>query len=79
MQNDFITKLIDLKGIKVIKFRNRERRVRIHIELPIKEHTCPCCHSKTTRIHDYRYQLIKDIPFYSSFWGSIFYIKENYR
>lgn len=31
MQNDFITKLLDLKGVKVTKFRNRERRIRIHI------------------------------------------------
>lgn len=78
MQNDFITKLIDLKGIKVIKFRNRERRVRIHIELPIKEHTCPCCHSKTTRIHDYRYQLIKDIPFYYNKECYLYYRKRRY-
>ncbi len=31
MQNDFITKLIDLKRVKVTKFRNREHRIRIHI------------------------------------------------
>lgn len=64
MQNNFITKLIDLKGVKVTKFRNREHRIRIHIELPVREHTCPCCHSKTSKVHDYRFQLIKDIPIY---------------
>lgn len=64
MQNNFITNLLDLKGVKVIKFRNRKNRIRIHIELPIREHTCPCCHSKTSRVHDYRFQLIKDIPIY---------------
>lgn len=64
MQNNFITKLLDLKGVKITKFRNREHRIRIHIELPVKEHTCPCCHSKTSNIHDYRFQLIKDIPIY---------------
>ena len=25
-------------------------------------HTCPNCGSKTRRIHDYRYQIIKDLP-----------------
>lgn len=64
MQNNFITNLLDLKGVIVTKFRNRKNRFRIHIELPIREHTCPCCHSKTSRVHDYRFQLIKDIPIY---------------
>lgn len=64
MQNNFITNLLDLKGVKVTKFRNKKNHIKIHIELPIKEHTCPCCHSKTSNIHDYRFQLIKDIPIY---------------
>ena len=64
MQNNFITNLLDLKGVNVTKFRNRKNRLRIHIELPIKEHSCPCCHSKTSKVHDYRFQLIKDIPIY---------------
>jgi len=64
MQNNFITNLLDLKGVIVTKFRNRKNRIRIHIELPIRTHTCPCCHSKTSRVHDYRFQLVKDIPIY---------------
>lgn len=65
MQDNFITTLLDLKGVKVTKFRNRKNRFRIHIELPIREHSCPCCHSKTTKVHDYHLQLIKDIPIYN--------------
>lgn len=64
MQNNFITSLLDLKGVIVTKFRNRKNRIRIYIELPVKEHTCLCCHSKTSKVHDYRFQLIKDIPIY---------------
>lgn len=64
MQNNFITNLLDLKGVNIIKFRNRKNRIRIHIQLPIREHCCPCCHYKTSRVHDYRFQLIKDIPIY---------------
>lgn len=77
MQNNFITNLLDLKGVIVTQFRNRKNRIRIHIELPIKQHTCPCCHSKTSMIHDYRFQLIKDIPIYykNTF---IYYRKRRY-
>lgn len=77
MQNNFITNLLDLKGVIVTKFRNRKNRIRIHIELPVKEHICPCCHCKTSKIHDYRFQLIKDIPIYfkNTF---IFYRKRRY-
>ena len=32
--------------------------------MPVREHTCPCCHAKTLKVHDYRFQLIKDIPIY---------------
>lgn len=64
MPNNCITNLLDLKDVTVTKFRNRKNRIRIHIELPVKEHICPCCHSKTSKIHDYRFQLIKDIPIY---------------
>ena len=65
MQNNFITNLLDLKGVIVTKFRNRKNRFKIHIEFPVREHTCPCCHSKTTKVHDYHLQLIKDIPIYN--------------
>ena len=64
MHNNFITNLLYLKYVKVTKLRNRKNRIRIHIELPVREHTCPCCHAKTSKIHDYRFQLIKDIPIY---------------
>ena len=77
MHNNFITNLLDLKDVKVTKFRNRKNRIRIHIELPVREHTCPCCHAKTSKIHDYRFQLIKDIPIYykNTF---IYYRKRRY-
>ena len=62
MQNNFIRNLLDLKGVIVKKVRYKKNFVKIHIEMPVKEQTCPCCKSKTTKIKDYRYQLIKDLP-----------------
>lgn len=62
MQNNFIRNLLDLKGVIVKKVRYKKNFVKIHIEMPVKEQTCPCCKAKTTKIKDYRIQLIKDIP-----------------
>lgn len=62
MQNDFIRNLLDLKGVMVKKVRYKKNFVKIHIEMPVREQTCPCCKSKTTKIKDYRTQVIKDLP-----------------
>ena len=62
MQNNFIRNLLDLKGVIVKKVRYKKNFVKIHIEMPVREQTCPYCKHKTTKIKDYRYQLIKDIP-----------------
>ena len=62
MQNNFIRNLLDLKCIIVKKVRYKKNFVKIHIEMPVREQTCPCCKAKTTKIKDYRTQVIKDIP-----------------
>lgn len=62
MQHNFIRNLLDLKGVIVKKVRYKKNFVKIHIELPVREQTCPHCKSKTTKIKDYRTQIIKDIP-----------------
>ena len=78
MHNNFITNLLDLKEVIVTKCRNRKNLIRIHIELPIREQTCPCCRSITSRVHDYRFQLIKDIPFYYNKKVFLYYRKRRY-
>ena len=62
MQNNFIRNLLDLKGIIIKKVRYKKNFVKIHIEMPVREQTCPHCKTKTTKIRDYRVQVIKDIP-----------------
>ena len=62
MRNDFIRNLLDLKGVIVKKVRYKKNFVKIHIELPVREQTCPHCKAKTTKIKDYRIQIIKDVP-----------------
>ena len=62
MQHNFIRNLLDLKGVIVKKVRYKKNFVKIHIELPVREQTCPHCKAPTTKIKDYRTQIIKDIP-----------------
>lgn len=62
MRNDFIRNLLDLKGVIVKKVRYKKNFVKIHIELPVKKQKCPHCKAETTKIKDYRIQIIKDLP-----------------
>ena len=62
MQYNFITQLLNLKEIKVTKISHDDSSVRIYITTKPREHTCPNCGAKTSKIHDYREQVIKDLP-----------------
>ena len=62
MHSNCIKNLLNLKGVILKSIKNLENNVEINIELPIKEHTCPCCGTKTTKVHDYYTQPITDIP-----------------
>ena len=63
MHSNFIKQLLNLKGVKVTKISHGNSFVKIYIKTDPHEHTCPKCGSKTSRVHDYREQLIKDLPF----------------
>ncbi len=62
MQSNFITQLLNLKGVKVTKISHEDSFVKIYITTDPKEHICPACGAKTSKIHDYREQVIKDLP-----------------
>jgi len=59
-----IKNLLNLKGVIVKSIKNFENEVHIYIEMPKKEHCCPFCSAKTSKVHDYYTQTIKDIPIY---------------
>ena len=46
---------------------SNEKEVHIHCELEIKLHKCPNCGCVTDCVHDYRVQVIKDIPCFGKF------------
>ena len=56
-------KLLDMEDVIVKKVENNGEEVHISIEFPCRIQICPRCGEKTKRIHDYREQKIKDVPF----------------
>lgn len=62
LNQDYTAKLLDLEDVNITKVENISNQVYIHLELPRQKHCCPTCGNETDRIHDYRMQLVKDIP-----------------
>lgn len=62
LNNDYTAKILDLEDVIITNVENISEEVHIYLELPRKEHRCPVCGAATDRIHDYRVQIIKDIP-----------------
>ena len=62
MQNNCIKNLLNLKEVIIKSVKNLKNSVEICAELPISEQICPCCGTKTSKIHDHYIQPIKDIP-----------------
>lgn len=62
MLSNCIKNLLNLKGVIIKSVKNFENSVEVYAELPISEQICPCCGTKTSKIHDHYTQPIKDIP-----------------
>ena len=55
-------KLLGLQDIEIEKVEEIDNSLHIYCHLERKKHKCPCCNTLTDTIHDYRVQVIKDIP-----------------
>ena len=62
LYTDFTEEMLGLQGVKVTKIEKDEKTLVIHAEMQRKEHHCISCGTATDTIHDYRTQVIKDIP-----------------
>lgn len=58
----FTEKIIGLQDIEIEKVEEIDNSIHIYCRLKRKPHKCPCCSAMTDTIHDYREQVIKDIP-----------------
>ena len=57
----FIEELIGFQDFTLLNIEKHEEKIEIYIEMKRKEHICPHCGAKTKKIHDYRWQTIKDL------------------
>ena len=62
LMTNHITKLLNLEDVIITNVENISGQLHIYLELPRKKHVCPCCGTETAYIHDYRMQIIKDLP-----------------
>lgn len=57
--------LLEIQGGILTGSDSTETRKVIYLELEKKAHKCPCCGNKTSYIHDYRTQNVKDIQMFN--------------
>lgn len=62
LNRNYTSDLLDLEDIIVTNVEKSSDSLFISLELPRRPHVCPDCGRETDRVHDYRRQLIKDIP-----------------
>ena len=63
MHSHCINKLLNIEDVIVKKVIHSDSFVKIMLETKPTEHICPACGRLTNKIHDYRIQTIKDLPF----------------
>ena len=66
-----------LKDVMVDQVEEQMGRIVLYISLPKKEHTCPACGQKTSKVHDYRMQKIKHLKWFERF-TILFYKRRRY-
>jgi len=62
LMTNYTAEFLNLEDVIITSVENISDQLHIHIELPRCKHICPVCGAVTDRVHDYRMQVIKDIP-----------------
>ena len=63
MLPNYIKDLLNLEDVIITKIVHADKAVKFFLDTKPKPHICPNCGNSTTKIHDYRWQTIKDLPF----------------
>lgn len=58
--SNYTQEILNLQDVTVEKVKNLEKKQRIYIKLGRKVVNCPSCKAQTSKIHDYRTQIVKD-------------------
>ena len=78
LHKHFTEKILGLQDLEIEKVEEIDNSIHLYCHIERKAHKCPVCGVMTDKIHDYRWQIIKDIPAF----GKLFYIhikKRRYR
>ena len=67
----FTEKMLGMQGVLIENIKSTDNTIHVYCKLERKLHKCPCCGNFTDKIHDYRVQVIKDIP---AFGNKCFFI-----
>lgn len=62
MRLNIISSLLNLEGAIVKDIKQSNNLLEIYAETRKSMQICPCCGKKTSRVHDYRAQRVKDLP-----------------
>ena len=62
MQRHYSIDLLGFEGVKITKVIRSEKEIRVYIETEAALQICPLCGASVRRIHDYRDQVVKDLP-----------------
>ena len=62
LMKNYTAELLNLEDVIITTVENISDQLHIYVELPRTKHICPCCGAETDRVHDYRMQIIKDVP-----------------
>jgi len=71
----YTEELLDLKDIIVSKVERKENIMHVHLKMEQRIHACPDCGLMTSKIHDYRSQLVKDISSFGQY--TILHLKKR--
>jgi len=62
LQEDIITKVLGLSNVCVEKIQDSSTALHLQLSTKVTKQVCPRCKATTSRVHDYRLQIIKDLP-----------------
>ncbi len=66
LYSDCIENLIGLKDVIVNEIKEVSGEKHIYLSMMKRYHHCPVCGRMTSKVHDYRMQIVKDLPFSGS-------------
>lgn len=61
LYKDCIEKLLQLEDVIVTHIECRGKQMHVHLRMQQRLHRCPACGSLTSKVHDYRTQLVRDV------------------